>query len=257
MTMKPISVQLYSLRERAAKDFAAVLKDVSDMGYVGVETAGLHGKTAGEVRRILDDLGLKCSSAHVKLPTRETLSEAVDTARALGYRHVISGFGPAEFVSREKIRAAAARFEEAAHLLKPHGLRMGYHNHWWEFDLVEGRYGYEWFLEACPSVFSQLDVYWARNFGKVDTPAIVRKHARNLPLLHIKDGPLVKDQPHVAVGSGKADVASIIQAADESVLEWIVVELDACATDMTEAVRGSYAYLVKNGLAAGRKPVRT
>ena len=254
--MKPISIQLYSLRERAAKDFAAVLKEVSDMGYVGVETAGLQGRSAGDVRRMLDDLGLVCSSAHVGLPTRETLNEAVDTAGALGSRYLISGAGGSEFSSLDKIRAVAARFEEAAQRLKPHGLRMGYHNHWWEFDLVEGRYGYEWFFEACPSVFSQLDVYWACNFGKVDTPAVVRNHARNLPLLHVKDGPLVKDQPHVAVGSGKVDVAAIVKAADESVLEWVVVELDACATDMTEAVRASYAYLVKQGMARGRKPGR-
>ena len=54
-----------------------------------------------------------------------------------------------------------------------------------------------------------------------------------MPLAHIKDGPLVKDQPHVAVGSGKMDFEPIFAAVDPDVFEWAVVELDNCATDMS------------------------
>ena len=56
--MAPISVQLYTLRDEAAKDFFGVLKTVADIGYTGVEFAGLHGKSAAEVRKVIDDLGL-------------------------------------------------------------------------------------------------------------------------------------------------------------------------------------------------------
>jgi sugar phosphate isomerase/epimerase len=248
---RPISVQLYSLRERAAKDFQSVLKDVADMGYKGVEPAGLQGKTAKEVRKMVDDLGLVVSSAHAGLATKENVNEIVDTAKTLGYEYVISGLGPDDFKSMDKIKAGAEKFQAAAELLKPHGLQMGYHNHWWEFDLFEGRYGYNWFFELCPDVFSELDVYWANNFNKVDVPAVVKAHKNRIKLLHIKDGTLIKDQPHTAVGAGKMNMPAIVKAAGKET-QWLIVELDSCATDMTQAVRDSFNYLKKSRLGVGR-----
>ena len=60
--MKPIAVQLYSLRGEAEKDFPAVLKRVADIGYKGVETAGLHGHDAGEIGKLIADLGMQVCS---------------------------------------------------------------------------------------------------------------------------------------------------------------------------------------------------
>jgi len=248
---RPISVQLYSLRNRAAQDFAGVLKDVADAGYAGVETAGLYGKTAKETRKMVDDLGLVVSSAHSAIPTPENVNEIVDTAKTLGYSHVISGFGPDDFKAMDKIKAGAAKFQAGAELLKPHGLQLGYHNHWWEFDLIEGRYGYNWFFELCPDVFSELDVYWACNFNKVDVPAVVKAHKSQIKLLHIKDGPLVQGQPHTAVGSGKMNIPAIVKAAGKDT-QWLIVELDECATDMMEAVQKSISFLKQKGLGRGK-----
>lgn len=248
---RPISVQLYSLRDRIATDFAGVLKDLAAFGYKGVETAGLAGKTAREVRQMVDDLGLVVSSAHISLPTKENLNEIVDTAKTLGYEYVISGLGGAHFSTVDKIKESAALFQEAAGLLKPHGLQLGYHNHWWEFDLVEGRYGYNRFLELCPDVFSELDVYWANNFNRVDVPMVVKAHKKQIKLLHIKDGPLVQNQPHTAVGQGNMNIPAIVKAAGKDTT-WLVVELDACATDMTQAVRDSLNYLRKARLVVCR-----
>lgn len=251
--MKPISIQLYTVRDLAAKDFIGVLKEIAGIGYKAVEFAGLQGKTAAEIRKVIDDLGIGVSSAHCPLVTKENVNEAVDTAKTLGYEMVISGFGPNEFKTVDTIKASAEKFQQAAELLKPHGLKMGYHNHWWEFDKVDGKYGYEHFFKLAPAVFSELDVYWCCNFNTVDVPAIVKKYKKNLPVLHIKDGPLVKDQPHTAVGKGKMNIPAIIAAANPKVLQYVVVELDACATDMMQAVRDSYTYLVGQKLAEGNK----
>ena len=249
--MIPISLQLYTLRDRAATDFFGVLKDVAAIGYVGVETAGLGGKSPKEVRKVCDDLGLVVSSSHTAVPTKGNLSELVDTARALGCSDLVSGLGPDDFKTADTIRAGAAKFAAAAELLVPYGLRLGYHNHWWEFDLVEGRYGYSWFFEQAAGVFSELDVYWACNFGKVDVPMVLTACGDNIPLLHVKDGPLVQGQPHTASGAGKMNLPAILVAAGPQV-RWLVVELDECATDMTAAVAESYQYLTANGLAMGR-----
>jgi len=248
---RPVALQLYTLRERAQKDFVAVLRDVAAIGYAGVETAGLHGMSPAEFGKILNDLGLKLCSAHVPLPTSENVSQLVDMAKTLNCSMLVSGFGPAEFKTLDTIRAAAAKFQAAAELVGAHGIQLGYHNHYWEFDLVEGRYGFNWFFEMCPNVFSELDVYWACNFNRVDVPAVLKLHKKTVKLLHIKDGPLVQNEPHTAVGAGKMNMKAVIKAAPKEAA-WLIVELDSCATDMTEAVRQSFDWLVRNRLGAGR-----
>jgi sugar phosphate isomerase/epimerase len=250
---KPISVQLYSVRDEAAKDFFGVLEKIASFGYAGVETAGLHGKSPAEVRKALDGLGLACPSGHVGNATKDNLNEIVDTAKALGMTIVIGGCGPDQFKTVDAVKKAAAEFQASAELLAPHGLKQAYHNHWWEFETIDGQYGLELFLKLAPGVVSELDTYWATNFGAVDTPKVLARIAGRVPLLHIKDGPLVKDQHHLAVGSGKMDFKAVIGAADPKVLQWLVVELDSCGTDMMTAVKASAEYLIKSGLGKGRK----
>jgi len=118
---------------------------------------------------------------------------------------------------------------------------------------VDGRYGYNRFFEQAPGVFSELDVYWSCNFNRVDVPAVAAAHKANIPALHIKDGPLVQGQPHTAVGAGRMNIPAIVEATEGRALKWIIVELDECATDMMAAVRDSYTYLTRNGLAKGNK----
>jgi hypothetical protein len=69
-------------------------------------------------------------------------------------------------------------------------------------------------------------------------------------LLHIKDGPAVQGEPMVAAGEGSMDFPAIAQAAGGAT-EWMIVELDACATDMLEAVEKSRRYLIQHNLAKG------
>lgn len=252
MTPKPLSIQLYTLREAAQKDFPAVLRMLAETGYKGVEFAGLHGHSPQEIKTLLDELGLQVSSSHVGLPTPENIQQIVDTEGTLGNTRLISGLGPNDFKTEDDCKRSAERFQQAAELAKQHNVTFGMHNHWWEFDTVGSKLVYDYVLEAAPDMFSELDVYWAV-YGGQNAAEVVAAHKARLPLLHIKDGTLEKDQPHVAVGSGKLDFAAIIGAADPNVLEWLIVELDACATDMAEAVRQSYRYLISQNLAAGNK----
>jgi sugar phosphate isomerase/epimerase len=251
--MKPISIQLYSLRERTEKDFVGVLQGVAEMGYKGVEPAGLFGLQPEEVRRIVEDLGMAISSNHGPRATPDNVNEIIDVAGGLGTDLVVCGWGPDDF----KDMAAMERTAEAANFmvdsLTGAGVSVALHNHWWEFGELGGRLIYEVFLEMCPGLYCEIDTYWAANFGALDPAEQVAKFKHRTPLLHIKDGPLVKGEAHVAVGSGKMDIPAVIAAADEDVLQWLVVELDECDTDMTTAVAESCAYLSSEGLGAGNK----
>jgi sugar phosphate isomerase/epimerase len=252
-TPKPLSIQLYTLRETAKKDFPAVLRTVAEIGYQGVEFAGLHGHTPAEIKTLVDDLGLKVSSSHIGLPTAENIGQLVEIEQTLGNTHLVSGFGPGDFKTLDDVKRSAERFQTAAELAKQYGMKFSFHNHWWEFGTVGNNdLVYDVLLASAPDAFSELDVYWAA-FGGSNPAEVVAAHKSRLPLLHIKDGTLEKDVPHTAVGSGKLDIPAIVAAADPDVLEWLIVELDNCGTDMTEAVRDSYADLTSQGLAKGNK----
>jgi sugar phosphate isomerase/epimerase len=254
----PLALQLYSLREDAAKDLPKVLQTVADMGYRGVEFAGLHDHDPQEIATWVAHLGMEAVSAHMGIATEENVNEIVDAAKALGLRHVVAGGGPPDFESEDTIRALAHRLETSAQLLEPHGLAMGCHNHWWEFDHgVAGRCPHDILMAQTEKLFAQLDVYWAA-FGGHHPVEVIQRNAGRVNLLHIKDGDLVRNEdgrpanPHTAVGAGKVDIPAVVAAAERAGTEWLIVELDNCATDMEEAVRQSAEYMLSAGLAEGR-----
>lgn len=250
----PISVQLYSVRDAAAEDFPGALKRIADMGYVGVEPAGLHGFEAKGVRLMLDDLGLKASSIHGDLPTRENLADIVSTALALGLDAHITGpgFWRDGAAGRDDVLRASEALQTSAELLKAEGLRYGLHNHEYEFDReFDGQTPHEILVENAPDVFFEIDTYWAAIAGK-DAAETIRNLGPRAPFLHIKDGPLVMEEAMLAVGDGNMEWSPILEAADAGATEWLVVELDRCDTDMFEAVERSLQYLVDQGYGAGR-----
>lgn len=250
--MKPISVQLYSLREACKTDFSAVLERLARIGYVGVEPAGFHGMTPKEFKDRVDDLGLVVSSTHSPWATPDNIQEVVDTLGVLDTRMVATGKGPDAFFNHDAIRRTAEAFQTTHAELARHGITLTVHNHWWEYDTLQGRLKIDWLLQHAPDLCFELDTYWAANFGAVDPVEQVRRFANRSPLLHIKDGPLVPDQPMLAVGSGKMDVPAVTAAANETT-QWLVVELDNSATDMFECIENSYKYLTTNGLAQGNR----
>src|ERR1051325_11600924 len=86
-TGKPLQVglQLYSVRDDCAKDLPGVLKAVAKMGYTGVEFAGYHGRTAQELRQLLDENHLECYGTHIGLETLigENLEKTIEFNKVL------------------------------------------------------------------------------------------------------------------------------------------------------------------------------
>ncbi|HOK04540.1 MAG TPA: sugar phosphate isomerase/epimerase [Victivallales bacterium] len=253
MKLKPISVQLYSVREEAKNDFVGVLKKIAKIGYKGVEPAGFHNLKPAEFRKIVEDLGMQISSSHGPWANPNNLNEVIDTAKILGIDLVSSGYGTEEFKNLDAIKRTADTVNGMVEVLSKAGITLFLHNHWWEFCRVNGRIAYDIFAELCPDVKFEIDTYWAANFGENDPAEQVAKFAKRTVLLHIKDGPLEKDKAMVAVGKGKMNFKKVIPAADPKVLRWLVVELDKCDTDMMEAIEQSYKYLVENKLGYGNK----
>jgi sugar phosphate isomerase/epimerase len=246
----PIGLQLYTVRDALTKDFDGVIRRLAAMGYAGVEPANFFGKSLQDAVKLFKSLGLAVPAAHIKLPTD---SQAIDTALTLGCKYiVIPWISPDEFKSVDKIKALCAQLNEASAAAQKNGLKLAYHNHDFEFVPLDGKLPHEIMQENLdPGVGFELDTYWIKTAGQ-DPAKVTRELGKRAPLLHIKDGPAVKGQPMVAAGEGKIDIPAVVKAGDGSA-EWLIVELDECATDMMQAVEKSYQYLVKQGLGRGRK----
>lgn len=252
---RPIALQLYSVREQLAQDFEGTIRRVADIGYAGVETAGFPAAvTPARARALFDALGLAICSVHAPLPLGAKRQEALDLMATLGCDRMISPYlPPEEYENLLRTTKTIDHLNEAAAIAAENNLQFGVHNHWWEFEKLpdsEVRPYQIWLEQLDPAVFFELDTYWVR-VGGVDPLDALAAMGDRVKLLHVKDGPAVVPQsPMTAVGQGVMNYEVIIPAA--SAADWIVVELDRCATDMLAAVEASFNYLTEQGLGHGR-----
>jgi sugar phosphate isomerase/epimerase len=253
MPVPSISVQLYSLRDEAARDFPSVLRRLGETGFVGVELAGLHGLSPKEFNAITVEAGLSVSSAHVG-SSPDVMLGSLDEIAAVGCDTAIIAYLPPEnFATLDAIKASAELINQAHTTAKARNITLGYHNHWWEFEtLIDGRTAWSHLWENLqPGVVAELDLYWC-TVGGADPKQVIADLGERLALLHVKDGPANDPKASmVAVGSGSVDIGGILAAAPG--VAWHVVELDRCDTDMATAVDESYRFLATNGFSRGRK----
>jgi sugar phosphate isomerase/epimerase len=254
---RPIAVQLWSVFALAQEDFPGVLRQLSEIGYVAVETFGLHGLKPAAVRQILDDLGLGLCSAHAPFPAGPEAHRILDENDELGASVLAWSLEQDEFATEDSIARGVERVNAAAANAKAYDLQIAYHNHWAEFArLPDGRRAYDVLLERLsPDVLVELDVYWTQLAG-ADPEAVVRDLGPRVRFLHVKDGPATTpDDAMTAVGQGSLDIPSILRA--NPAVDWHIVELDRCATDVIQTLRDSYEYLIAEGLSSGRRPPDT
>ena len=242
--MHALGIQLYSVREQVRADRDGVLRRLAEIGYRSVEPYDPLHDPAG-FRAVADGLGLTVPTTHGPVLT-DRRDELAAAAHTLGVESVIVAAIPAaEFADADGVARSAHRLSEAAAWAAGHGLRLGYHNHWWEFaPLPDGRSAFEALAEqVSPDVFWEVDVYWAATAG-VDVTDLLKSLGERVRYLHVKDGPAVQGEPMTAVGAGALPIPAILAAAPPGAGR--IVELDECATDIFEALAASVAYL--NGM---------
>jgi sugar phosphate isomerase/epimerase len=183
------------------------------------------------LRRSLDEFGLKVAGAHIGLDQfASRLPDVCADLRTLGTEYAIVPWLPPDRRGDvDQTRWLAQTFNEWGARCKEEGIRLGYHNHDFEFQTLPGEEPttmWEIFSnETDPSVVClELDIYWARYAG-VDPLPLIQQHPERYPLLHIKDMSAAGDRSYVAVGDGVIDWPPILQAA-EATAAWYVVEHD-------------------------------
>ena len=250
---QPLALQLYTVRDLLAENFSAIIEKIAEIGYVGVETAFFADNiTLPQAVQIIRGTGLSIPAAHCEIPIGAQQDTVLAEAEILGCEKLVWHGWPQDedYSSLDGIKRLADRYNQANKICEANGYRFGIHNHWWEFEPVEGQYPYQILVqEMDPNIFFEVDTYWVKTAG-LDPVHVVNELGKRAPLLHLKDGPAVKGKPMLAAGQGVMDFEALVQASGSNA-EWLIVEMDECATDMLVAVEESYQYLTKHNLVKG------
>ncbi|HET6251027.1 MAG TPA: sugar phosphate isomerase/epimerase [Tepidisphaeraceae bacterium] len=237
----PIGLELYSVRTLIPKDFPGTIEKIGKMGYQGVEFAGYHGwdRKPQELRKLLDDNGLKCCGTHTALPTLEgdELKKTAELHTILGNKFLIcpslSAKDAAGWLDLAK------KFNDISARAKEFGMLVGYHSHPGDFKKYDGKTSWEIFFDnTVPAVVHQLDTGNTMEGGG-DPLTLIKKYPGRTKTTHIKEfgGP-----PTAALGEGKIDWKTLL-AAYESVggTEWYIVEYEH--DKPVEVIKKSLDYL--------------
>ena len=237
----PIALQLYSVRNDCSdRGLPAILKDVAQMGYEGVEFAGFHKLTAREVRACLDENDLKVAGTHTPLPDLigERLHQTIEYNREIGNRFVIIPSLPEEYRSSlDAWKKTADLFNELSEKLSGHGMSIGYHNHTVEFTPIDGVLPWDVFYgNTRKEVIMQLDTGNALAAG-ADVAPFIEKYPDRSITVHLKEHARDGEKKPV-IGEGDVNWNEIFRLCEETGgTEWYIVEQESYAHPPMECVR--------------------
>lgn len=268
----PVALQLYSVRDAMSADFEGTLKKIADMGYMGVEFAGLHGHAPEQVKAMCERYGLRPLSAHV--PYAEMMKDPEKVMRdyaTIGCPYVALPYYNWKFEEgRETYEDFIKNVRMLGAVAKSKGMTLLYHNHDFEFEKMGDKYRLDRLYEdvSADLLQTELDVCWV-NVGGENPADYIRQYDGRTPVVHLKDfagqksdnmyaligiddgAQAEKDEKQAfefrPVGYGLQKFPEILEAATASGAEWVVVEQDEpsmgkspmeCATMSREYLKG-------------------
>jgi len=235
------SVQLYSLRDITPdkESFLAIFPKLKALGFDGVEFAGYHGCSAEELRAALDDAGLVATGCHMGLGDLklENLPATIAFCKTLGMDKI--GIGGAPHATARMTRKSCTVLKKAYAAALPQGITIYYHNHSGEFKPFRNKVlAIDMFKEACAL---QVDTYWSFCAG-ADNYKFITENKDRICSIHIKDG---KGHSGRALGEGECDLHTVVRAAKEIGMEWLVLEDESRGSGIESVAKGA-AWLKAN-----------
>jgi len=234
-----VALQLYSVREDCTKDFIGTLRKVSEIGYEGVEFAGYYEKEAEELKKIIDDFGLKAAGTHTGINTLlgDELQKTIEFNSTIGNKFLIVPGLPEEYTnSKEAWLKTANLFNEISEKVKPFGMRVGYHNHWTEFKPIDGEET-SWdifFGKVNKDVVMQFDTGNAMKGGG-DPVEILKKYPGRATTIHLKEFSSTNDK--AILGEGEVNWKEVLDLCERGgKTEWYIIEQESYAYPPIECV---------------------
>jgi len=236
----PFGLQLYSLRDQCKTDLPGMLTAVSKIGFTGVEFAGYWGRTATDLRKMLDDNGLIACGTHTAYESvlGDKLKETVEFNRTIGNHFLIVPW--MEGKSKQDWLDKAKLFNEIAAKVKGDGMSVGYHAHAHDFEKFDGVSAWDLFFgNTHPEVIMQLDTSNCCD-GGADPVAVLNRYPGRVRTIHIKAH---GGGPDAVVGEDKVNWPAVFSFCEtKGKTQWYVLEHES-SKDPLDAVRRSFAAL--------------
>jgi sugar phosphate isomerase/epimerase len=257
--IEKVGLQLYTVRDLMKQDFEGTLAKVAGIGYKEVEFASYFNHSPAEVRAALDRNGLSAPSTHIdyKYLTVDRWPQVIESSKVIGHEYIVNPWIDDEVRKQaDGWKRAAATFNRVGTSSKEAGIQFAYHNHWFEFEPVNGKIPYDILLAECDPnlVKMELDLCWI-TVGRQDPLKYFDRYPGRFPLVHVKDvtklpplpGPGGQDfgssmKEMTEVGSGIIDWKRIFEQSDKAGIKHYFVEHDNPKAPL-ESIKTSYAYL--------------
>ncbi len=252
---KYIGLQLYSLRAMVKDSgIKAVLEAAAKMGYKNLETAGydngkIYGLAPAEFKKMVDDLGMKCTSAHLSQAYDKAneasimawWDQAIAAHNELGVKYMVQPWMPVNAETTvDDLKMYCDYFTSVGYKTAAASIAFGYHNHDFEFKKIGDQLIYDFMLNNVSKnhVFFELDVYWCQ-VGGYSPAEYLKNYAGQIKTVHIKD------EKEIGV-SGKIDFKPIFeQMKANNIKDWYVEVEEYTNNDPVASVQASYDYLAK------------
>lgn len=256
-----IGVQLWSVREDMNKDPKGTIEAIAKMGYREVEPFGfdggkLFGMSYDDFSKLLKANGMSMPSTHSMMTSKaydeskkditDDTKKIIDNAAKYGVNYLIAPYMVDD--DRKKIGTMVDMFNAAGKYAKKAGVRLGYHNHDFEYTqkASDGRKIIEWLLhETNPGDLAmQMDIYWVA-FAQYNALDWFKLYPGRWELCHAKDLANSEKRESIEVGDGVIDFKSIFQKSAQAGLKHFVVELEHYKTTPLEGIKKARTNLLK------------
>lgn len=255
----PVAVQLYSVRDEMEKDFYGTIKLMKEIGYDGVEFAGLFDQKPEEIKAFCDEIGIVPISAHVPYYDMLENPEAVlsDYAK-IGCKYVAVPYLTEECrPGTDGFAATVEGIRKIGEAAKALGIQLLYHNHDFEFVKIGEEYALDVLYSTIPEdlLKTEIDTCWV-NVAGVNPAEYIEKYSGRAPVVHLKDFKKSGDNlgklydligidddsaaeeeedafSFMPVGHGVQDMPAILAACEDAGAQWVVVEQDSPAKNNT------------------------
>jgi sugar phosphate isomerase/epimerase len=255
-----IALQLYTIRDAMAADVAGSLKKVADIGYKYLELAGysdgkFYGYEPAEFKKLVTDLGMEILSSHTQVEaagiTLDNAKKMAEDHAKLGVKYCVQPWVvPEARTTIASYQNMVADWNKVGGIMKENGIQFGYHNHNFEFAIVEGKIPfYDVFMVELDKdlVTMELDVFWTTKAGQ-NPVELIKKYPGRFQLFHLKDM-FTNEAPFFTtdgvtdfapVGAGVINFKEILAVKDIAGMKYMVVEQDSTKDGLPfEAIKTS------------------
>lgn len=247
-----LGLQLYTLRDSIPQDPKGVLKKVAEYGYEELETFSyqdgkIFGMPFSDFGKYIGDLGMKVCSGHYGLDqvTGDDWEAAIADAKGIGQKYMVMPYiVETDRKTLDDYKKICEQLNKAGEVCHKHGVRFGYHNHAFEFDMLEGQKPFDVMLaELDPKyVGMEMDIYWVVRAG-ADPVYYFDKYPKRFEQWHVKDMDKVNHDMNADIGSGAIDYPALFTKARKSGMKHWYVEQETYPGNPIDSIATSAKYL--------------